>query len=152
MKRETRKSKTWNKLLNEGPTVASEITVGQQHRKNGVMRFNPRAGKGGALSGAGMTDTVYYIQKHDPETVIQEWLKHNPKAKKNLAKQSLHQRISRYGSGFKEASRKILGPFKSNYTNGGNGGHDGGVCPLCDEPYDDVLPNHLVDCNGEAGK
>lgn len=143
-------NKRYNALMNEGPQTAVELDdshgFNSEARRDGVRKFHPiSAYYGDSQTGSGKTRAVFYIDgKHNPETVIQKWLDANPKMTENISNWALHQRVSRYGDEWTDASYELLGPFDI----GGNGGERemGGNCPLCDAEYDRQLPDHLPEC------
>lgn len=152
---ENKQSKNYRALLEDGPQPASELptssTISPKDRQAGANRFDPKSNnaQGNAATSGGQTKVVYFIEGvHDPEEIIDVWCEVNERAVERLPSQSLHQRISEYGEGWKAASRER---FEFHTEGGGeNNGPDGGECPLCGATYSGALPDHLP-CGNEGG-
>lgn len=131
-------SDTFTKLLNEGPQPLEKVRY--RVRQDGARKFD--LGRTGTVK----TYSVWFIEgKHDPETVITNWLEINNTS--NLTDFELHQKISRYGDEFRKASSRILGPFNTN-AGGDMGKSDEKTCPLCGDDYTGELPAHITnDCS-----
>jgi len=132
-------------LLNEGPQARKKLPHSPtiEQRADGVQKFKPSgAYVGGTQQGGGFRYPVYYIEgKHNPESVIREFIDTNQKVMEEASKWSLHHLIAKYGEEFKKASREILGPFDVHRENPSGG--KGGTCPLCGATFDGNLPDHL---------
>lgn len=130
--------------LKNGTTLAS--------RRYGVAKFDLSGARGGTLRGGGTTQTVYYIpSEHDPKAVIEEWLTINGTARENLPDIALHQRISAYGSEWKEASRELLDDLSHpSQRKGESKDYNGTRCPNCGKPFR-KLPSHLP-CDEEPSE
>jgi len=144
-----RNSKTYTKLLNEGPLSYAELphSPNYEQRKDGVRKFNPSSSyRGSSAQGGGKKTLIYYIEgEHAKESVIKKWLKENQKAVEELSKRALHWRFADYGEEWKQTSREILGPFEAQTDD--MKGATGGTCPLCGVEFSRALPDHLPECD-----
>lgn len=130
-------------LCNNGPQPHSKIgNIGPKLRQDGVKKFNINVGM------CGSSPTVYYIEKkHKPKAVIQTWLDEHRMAKNEFSAASIHQKISKFGDQWKEASRELFGPHKRPTGNTDPDPDQGGICPLCKNNFDYTLPKHLQECD-----
>jgi len=128
----------------DGPQIFDRTdTLTQLRQKYGVRKFNPpSSGRGSGMGGLGRTEPVYYREQvNDPSEIVQTWLDNNDVSL--ISTWSLHHRIARCGSEFKQASREILGPFSVGGDNGGDGSIDMDDCPLCGDGLSGDLAGHL---------
>lgn len=147
----SRTNKVFEHLEEHGPSTLSELParkISYENRVRGVQQFHLRpAQPAGSTASGGPQNAVYYIGgEHTPEEVVDAFFAKNPRIADSLSGWSIHQRVRQYGKGFLDVSRERFGPFYIADAHG-TGGMTGGTCPLCGEPYDSCLPNHLP-CNG----
>lgn len=138
-----------SRLKDEGPIPHEDgpNTVSPEQRALGVCRFHLSYADPGKTGRKGKTSTVYYLEgQHTPEQVLACWLADNPHVRNRISDWSLHQRFSRWGDDWREASARLLGPFDELSDRGGDFSTDGWTCPLCEENVSvGQRANHLED-------
>lgn len=144
-------SKIFTHLLNSGPCTADDLpgastSFGPELRQDGLRKFKIPGGHGDIDAGLGTNQTpVYYADgKHSPESVIEAWRNANQSSLEHLSSWSLHHKIARNYTGFKDASREVFGPFESPNQGGGSGLSDDD-CPFCGSEMSS-FPVHVEDC------
>lgn len=105
-----------------------------------VYKFDIGSAYGDISFRSGRSKTVYYLDEHDKEDILREWLNINPNVLKNNSRRSIHMVICRSRPEFKEASEEVLRPPAPD-----TGGQDntGGTCQLCGKEYKSSLPAHI---------
>jgi len=129
---------TYNYLAQNGPSTLEELPtdgVSAEDRMNGVHRLNASTTR--SLPRIGQLYAIYYIKdKHDPTTVLEEWMDVNSHAVDAWSDQQIHKRIIDADSDFQAASKGLLGPFTEWTGNAGTSNDEadaGNECVFCGE-------------------
>ncbi|WP_155120527.1 hypothetical protein [Haloprofundus marisrubri] len=136
-------------LQEHGPSPENELptTPRIRHREAGLRFFAVGRGRGGTQAFNGVVTKVAYLEDHDRETVLREFLDENSQLVEAINRRALTQLLGQMGRSWSKLSSDVLDDYYEDVSSRGPTGFGGQTqdCPFCGaEVKKGGLPSHIA--------